>query len=56
MTFRPDFDNDCYQCGSRPCVMVEGHVVPYTHLCGACFFGNPEMHDWQEWPQADDEQ
>lgn len=49
MIYRPDFDDECYKCGSTPTVIVEGHIVPDTRLCGPCFFGDRRMVDWEEW-------
>ena len=55
MIYRPDFDTECYLCGSTPTVIVEGHVVPDTQLCGPCFFKDRRMVEWEEWnTQPDD--
>jgi hypothetical protein len=48
-TFHPDFDEECRVCGSSPCVVVDNHPQGNTELCGACFFGDKSMVDWQEW-------
>jgi len=44
---------DCYICGSTPCVVVEGHEVPQTHLCGSHFFGDPSKHSPDTWNDND---
>lgn len=49
MIYRPDFDEECYKCGTSPTVVVEGHIVPNTQLCGPCFFNDRRMLDWEEW-------
>ncbi len=55
MIYTPDFDEDCYICGSSPCVVVTGHLTPHTRLCGPCFFKTPKMVDWEEWNIFSDE-
>lgn len=54
--FRPDFDNECRECGTTPTVIVEGHSCPHTHLCGPHFFADRSMVDWERWndPVEDD--
>lgn len=49
MIYKPDFMEECYHCGATPCVVVEGHIVPETHLCGVCFFHDRLMVDYEEW-------
>ena len=49
MIYRPNFDGECYRCGNSPTVVVEGHIVPDTQLCGPCFFADKSMVDWEEW-------
>jgi len=56
MIYRPDFDTECYLCGTSPVVVVEGHTVPNTQLCGPHFFKNEEMYDWEEWNTQPDEE
>jgi hypothetical protein len=53
--YRPDFDEECYHCGSSPCVVVIDHVVPETKLCGICFFHDTLMLDWSLWNEKEDE-
>lgn len=48
----------CYICGNSPCVVVEGHEQPQTHLCGAHFWNDPSKHDpdtWNDQGDIDDE-
>lgn len=47
--FRPDFDHECRECGATPTVLVIGHECPVTYLCGAHFFLDREMLDWEKW-------
>ena len=49
MIYRPNFDGECYICGESPTVIVEGHIVPDTQLCGPHFFQDARMVDWEEW-------
>jgi hypothetical protein len=56
VTYFPDFEEECYVCGTKPCVVVLGHVQPDTQLCGVCFWGDPEMTDWSLWNDEDDKQ
>jgi hypothetical protein len=54
--YKPDFEEECYICGASPCVIVEGHVVPDTMLCGVHFFHNDIMSDWSEWNEQPEEE
>lgn len=56
MIFVPDFAEDCYECGRSPCVIVKGHIVPKTHLCGPCFFHDANMIDYEEWNTTTEEE
>ena len=47
--FTPDFKAECFNCGTMPCVVIEGHIQPNTLLCGPCFFGEAVMIDWENW-------
>lgn len=47
--YKPDFDGECYVCGSSPTVIVIDHVVPDTNLCGVHFFNDRRMSDWELW-------
>lgn len=49
LNYRPDFDKECYVCGSSPTVTVVGHICPDTHLCGRHFFNDRSMVDWERW-------
>jgi hypothetical protein len=55
MIYRPDFDGECYLCGASPTVVVEGHIVPNTQLCGPHFFRDKQMVDWDEWNNQPDD-
>lgn len=50
--FYPDFDSECSVCGNSPTVIVEGHIVPDTELCGVCFWHDRSMIDWTRWNEA----
>jgi len=52
--FHPDFEEECYLCGTIPCVIVEGHVQPRTRLCGPHFFHDHDMTDWSLWNDQQD--
>ena len=55
--YQPDFDNECYICGTTPCVIVTSHLhKPHTELCGAHFFKDPAMIYWQEWNEEPETQ
>ena len=47
--YRPNFAGECYLCGASPTVVVEGHIVPDTQLCGVHFFNDRLMSDWDTW-------
>lgn len=47
--FHPDFTNECRECGTLPTVIVVGHPLPQTNLCGPHFFGDRMMIDWDRW-------
>ena len=49
MIYEPDFDEACFKCGATPTVIIPGHVVPDTKLCGVHFFNDRRMVDWEEW-------
>jgi hypothetical protein len=49
--YHPDFEGVCRLCGTSPTVVVEGHTLPDTDLCGVCFFHDRVMIDWQLWRQ-----
>lgn len=53
--YRPNFEEECYICGTSPTVVVENHVQPETSLCGPHFFHDPDMRDWAEWNNQPDE-
>lgn len=55
MIYRPNFDEECFICGTSPTVVVEGHIVPETKLCGPCFFKDRRMLDWEEWNIVSDD-
>lgn len=55
MIYRPNFDGVCHKCGNSPTVIVEGHIVPETLLCGPHFFNDKTMVDWDEWNTQPDE-
>lgn len=48
-SYHPDFETECRLCGTKPCVVVDGHITPDTELCGTCFFGDRSMVDWDLW-------
>jgi hypothetical protein len=50
--YHPDFSAACIQCGTSPCVVVDGHIQPETELCGICFFGDRSMIDWELWNET----
>lgn len=47
--YRPDFNGECRECGTSPTVVVLGHIVPDTDLCGPHFFADRSMVDWELW-------
>ena len=47
--YSPNFEGECHNCGASPTVVVSGHVVPDTQLCGPCFFSDRRMVDWSLW-------
>lgn len=48
--FVPDFDAECWRCGTSPCVIVVDHEHKAdTDLCGPCFFNDGVMIDWSLW-------
>jgi hypothetical protein len=47
--FKPNFDNECRECGAKPTVVVIDHPIPETDLCGPHFFADRMMLDWQLW-------
>lgn len=53
--FRPDFDNECRECGRSPTVIVVDHPVPNTDLCGPHFFADRAMVDWELWNLRDED-
>lgn len=55
MIYRPDFDEECHICGASPTVVVEGHIVPDTLLCGVHFFKDKSMIEWEDWNTHPDE-
>jgi hypothetical protein len=55
MIYTPDFDEECFLCGTSPTVVVEGHTTPNTKLCGYHFFKDHTMVDWEEWNNQPDE-
>lgn len=56
MTFyAPDFEDQCYLCGTSPTVIVVGHVQPQTQLCGPHFFDNQAMVSWEDWNEVEKE-
>jgi len=52
--FRPNFSRECRECGARPTVIVEGHAVSQTDLCGPHFFADRLMVDWQLWNEQEE--
>lgn len=50
----PNFQGECKDCGSIPTVIVVGHPVPETNLCGSHFFSDRLMVDWNEWNNQPD--
>lgn len=53
--FVPDFEIECRECGTKPTVIVVGHPIPETNLCGPHFFADRSMVDWALWNERDDE-
>lgn len=53
--FRPDFENECRECGTLPTVIVIDHPVPHTHLCGPHFFSDKSMIDWDAWNDSQED-
>ena len=49
MIYQPDFQSECRICGTSPTVVVQGHTVPNTELCGPHFFKDRVMVDWELW-------
>lgn len=47
--YQPDFEAECRNCGTSPCVLVLGHPQPDTELCGRCFFDDEAMVIWELW-------
>jgi hypothetical protein len=47
--YLPNFDIECHECGASPTVVVRGHIVPDTALCGPHFFSDRTMVDWTLW-------
>ena len=56
MIYRPDFDEECYRCGATPTVVVEGHMVPDTQLCGCCFWKSKKMVDPDLWNEQEEDE
>lgn len=49
--YEPIFNLECIECGSEPVVGIrddEGSLR-CTHLCGADFFADRLMSDWDLW-------
>lgn len=53
--YRPDFAGECRECGGSPTVVVLGHIVPDTNLCGVHFFADRTMVDWELWNLRDED-
>lgn len=53
--FRPDFETECRECGTLPTVIVEGHPVPHTNLCGRHFFNDRAMVEWEKWNEREED-
>ena len=49
MILIPSFEIRCRICDQLPTVVIPGHRVENTELCGPCFFGEDAMLDWQLW-------
>lgn len=49
--YYPNFHQSCRLCDTSPTVVVAGHEVPKTGLCGPCFFQDREMKEWNDWNQ-----
>jgi hypothetical protein len=54
MTFLPSFEVRCRICETVPTVVIPGHAVEVTELCGVCFFGDRIMLDWDLWDEPKD--
>lgn len=53
--FRPNFQGECRECGTSPTVVVLGHPIPETELCGWHFFANRSMIDWERWNDREED-
>lgn len=53
--YRPDWNHECRECGSKPTVIVVNHIVPNTDLCGPHFFADRAMVDWELWNDESEE-
>lgn len=54
MTFVPSFDTACRICSTVPTVVIPGHLVEETELCGRCFWADRAMIDWTLWNDPHD--
>lgn len=54
--YSPDFNDECYICGTSPCVLVNNHIQPHTLLCGIHFFNARKMVDYNLWNGDEDEE
>ena len=55
--FRQDFDDECRNCGTSPCVVVLATPATpevETELCGPCYFEDAQMLDYWLWNDFDD--
>jgi hypothetical protein len=53
--FTPNFQSECRECGNSPTVVVVGHEVPETELCGWHFWLDLEKIDWLSWNDDSEE-
>lgn len=53
--YYPNWQSECHVCGTSPTVVVAGHKVPETQLCGLHFFEGKEMSHWENWNESESE-
>ncbi len=56
MSFEPDYDQECYNCGQSPVVTVvkDGKVTTNFEMCGPCTFGTARAIYPEWWNNQDD--
>jgi hypothetical protein len=52
----PNFDGECWRCEAGPTVgLATESGLQDTRLCGACFFQDRLMLDWEWWNEDREE-